>query len=267
MPIVNFPEFEQYKTQGFRGVFVGGCIERGDGSSFRAKAHAHNEPYIKVGSSIVKDEHGNPKMREHFGWICVRSAKRLYTRPCQPSNLMWHELCHILTPGHSHDDVWRAKAREYGVYIGKRYAKQRRPDMAKKNGAVAAEVAVGAEQEAPQDQIVTLLTGTGAKRMGPAKGGGCWYRSQAGKLYRIQEVNGEYKIMETKEQTAPVASKKAKKVDGPSRQELMGQAKARKIKYFRILSRQELQEVLREGAKTEDVERVIATAIKRWKKT
>jgi len=80
MPIVEFPEFEQFKAHGYKGVFVGGCIRRGDGSSFRAKAHAHCYKRDKL-----------------FGWICVRSAKRLYARPGQPSNLMWHEMSHIIT--------------------------------------------------------------------------------------------------------------------------------------------------------------------------
>ena len=165
MPVVEFPEFEKYKTQGFKGVFVGGCIERGDGSSFRAKAHAHNEPYIKVDSIIVKDEHGNPKVWKHFGWICVRSAKRLYTRPGQPSNLMWHELCHILTPGHSHDDVWRAKAREYGVYIGKRYAKQRRMGMAKKG--IVREIVASDTQAAKEVNVDPIIAVTGDPQANP----------------------------------------------------------------------------------------------------
>ena len=268
MPIVNFPEFEQYRSQGFKGVFVGGCVSRGDGSSFRAKAHAHNEPYIKVGNEIVKDEQGNPKLRKHFGWICVRSAKRLYTRPGQPSNLMWHEMAHILTPGHAHDDVWRKKAREFGVHIGKRYEKQRRPAMANKNGsiAVAAEVAVVAEQEVQQDPIMALIGDPGAKMMGPAKDGGSWYKNgQSGKLYRIQEINGEHKLMETRE-PAPAANKKAKKIaDGPSRQALMEQAKSRGIKYHRILSKAELIQSLAKETTPDMIVKIQEGAIKRWK--
>ena len=68
MPQIDFPEFPRAK------VFVGGCVERGDGSSFRASAHAH-----------VKDSFA--------GWICVRSKKpeTLRLPNGEPRNLMKHE--------------------------------------------------------------------------------------------------------------------------------------------------------------------------------
>jgi len=111
MPIINYPEFEEYKTQAIGapflvGVFVGGCVARGDGSSFRACAHAH----------VHKGD-------KNLGWICVRSQRRLYTRPGQPSMLMIHELAHILT-GQGHTDTWRDKVRELGGRITRRYKKR-----------------------------------------------------------------------------------------------------------------------------------------------
>lgn len=82
------------------GLFVGGCVERGIGSSFRRQAHAHNYPG-----------------RDSSGWICVRSPRRLFTASGKPSQLMLHELAHILTPKHGHDDKWRAQARSLGYRV------------------------------------------------------------------------------------------------------------------------------------------------------
>jgi hypothetical protein len=112
MPRVEYPAFQQYPE--LKGVFVGGCIDRGDGSSFRAKAHTHTKEPNK-------------------GWICVRSAKRLYVHGTnRPSKLMLHELAHILA-GHGHDDTWRREVRRLGGTINywetKAWHRQRRGIM------------------------------------------------------------------------------------------------------------------------------------------
>src|SRR5262245_38258019 len=85
---------EQYpaclqRSHALKGVFVGGCVERGVGSSFRAKAHAQS--------------HG-----PYRGWICVRKAERL-----ADDMLMIHELAHVVT-GQGHTDTWRRKVLELG---------------------------------------------------------------------------------------------------------------------------------------------------------
>lgn len=107
-----------------KGIFINGCIERGEGSAFRAKAHAHNftiDPY--------------------FGWICFRSPKRI--KDCfrlfdtqeygefdgeviKTNQILLHEYAHILTPNHYHDDTFRKKLKEIGGHLNKRYQKQPR---------------------------------------------------------------------------------------------------------------------------------------------
>jgi hypothetical protein len=81
MPAIPVPaELAKY---GVRGIFVGGCVDRGDGSSFRRRAHAHCQ---KVGG-----QYG-----EWHGWICFRSPKRLWVSGTnRPSQLLWHEVAHI----------------------------------------------------------------------------------------------------------------------------------------------------------------------------
>ena len=53
--------------------------------------------------------------------------------------------------------------------------------------------------------------------------------------------------------------------NGPSRNELMLEAKARGIKNFRILNKQELIEVLKDGTTQERSNEILAGAVARWK--
>ena len=107
MPKVEYTAFDQYPQ--LAGVFVGGCVKRGDGSSFRARAHAHT---VHAGQTMP-------------GWICVRSAKRLYNADGRVSNLMLHELAHILT-NEGHTDKFRNKLRELGGRCTLNAAKRKR---------------------------------------------------------------------------------------------------------------------------------------------
>jgi hypothetical protein len=106
------------------GLFIGGCVQRGVGSSFRHQAHAHTSGPDK-------------------GWICVRSHRRLFAATRQadgswattkrPSRLMWHEYAHILT-GTGHDERWRRQMRELGQPIPARYKAKTRTKTAARTG-------------------------------------------------------------------------------------------------------------------------------------
>jgi len=103
MPNIELPKellTDEVFKSGFRGVFVGGCICRKEGSSFRAKAHAH---YVKH-----KGKH-----QTYGGWICIRSMKRATNK-----NLLIHELAHIIT-GQGHSRKFYECVRRLGGRIDK----------------------------------------------------------------------------------------------------------------------------------------------------
>ena len=108
-----------------KGIFVGGCVERGEGSSFGAKAHCHND---------------NHPGYDYFGWICVRSVKRigeyhLFDRGSvdtgtvnyqsfdgkldKPSQLLKHEYAHLLAPNQGHTITFYRRLKELGGHIDK----------------------------------------------------------------------------------------------------------------------------------------------------
>lgn len=84
----NYPDCLKGHPE-LQGVFVGGCVARGEGSRFRHKAHAHNSG-------------------EHKGWICILSARRLECK-----ELLLHELAHLIS-GCGHTDKWRKVLLELG---------------------------------------------------------------------------------------------------------------------------------------------------------
>ncbi len=106
--VIHFKELQGEYPQ-LKGVFVGGCIAKGEGSSFRAKAHAHtqeNDPYK--------------------GWICVRSLKRVYIKGTKKASmLIRHELAHLLVkPYYYHNKQWQKTYKRLNKEINEIYKKE-----------------------------------------------------------------------------------------------------------------------------------------------
>ena len=118
------------------------------------------------------------------------------------------------------------------------------------------------------EAMKAVINDQAAERMGPAKTGGVWFKSsKTGALYRVNKEGDVYKVVETRE-PAPTTNKKAKKTaGGPSRQEMMEEARSRKIKYFRVMSKSELAEVTAVGCSAGRVAEIQGEAIKRWKQS
>ena len=85
-----------------RRLFIGGCIERGVGSSFRHKAHAHC--FTKY---------------PNFGVLCFRKIERVGKYHLianndgsitviidRPSCLLLHEYAHLLAPNQAHNKTF-----------------------------------------------------------------------------------------------------------------------------------------------------------------
>jgi len=76
----------------------------------------------------------------------------------------------------------------------------------------------------------------------------------------------------SKTQKAKAPAKPLEKVEAgeartkrPSRNELMLQAKAKGIKNFRVINKEELVEILKEGTTQERINEIVSGAVTRWK--
>lgn len=72
----------------------------------------------------------------------------------------------------------------------------------------------------------------------------------------------ELKIPAKKSKESKVGDASSK---GPSRNELMLKAKAKGVKNFRILNKEELVEILKDGITKERISEIVAGALARWK--
>jgi len=102
---------------GFRGVWLGGCIERKEGSNIRRSAHSHS------------------KKDNYFGWICMKSAKpERFISNGKLTNLAKHELAHLIAEnrtGRSYGRDFCKAALELGYRLQKYEHKSVRNAMGK----------------------------------------------------------------------------------------------------------------------------------------
>lgn len=87
------------------------------------------------------------------------------------------------------------------------------------------------------------------------------------KLHAKHYGKKKSKAQKPKASAKPLEKSEAGEVHGKglSRNELMLQAKAKGIKNFRVINKEELVEILKEGASQERINEIVAQAVARWK--
>ena len=77
--------YEKIFQEGYRGTFLGGCIERKEGSNIRPSGHCH----------LI---YNKDKTRKNYaGYICIKSKKpERCVKDGKLTSLFKHELAHLL---------------------------------------------------------------------------------------------------------------------------------------------------------------------------
>lgn len=96
-----------FDLPGVQGLFVGGCVELGVGSSLHTRRY-----------SI--DAHAHLSSCHYHGWICIRSPA-VYEEAVE-FDLLWHEYAHLLADTPYHDANWRRILIFLGQAIPPEYA-------------------------------------------------------------------------------------------------------------------------------------------------
>jgi len=122
------------------------------------------------------------------------------------------------------------------------------------------------DESALREEMQAVTADPEAEYMGPAKSGGKWFRNnKTGALYRVDKGEEGYEVKETRKDEATNVHKKRTRGDGPTRNELMETAKAKKIANFRVMNKEELAEVVKPGTVASRIKEIQETAVKRWK--
>lgn len=105
--------YERVFKAGYRGTFLGGCIERKEGSNIRHSAHCH--------CGLKKDKSKYP----HHGFICIKSKKpeKCINKNGKPTLMFLHELAHLICVGENKGNGYGKKFFEVARSIGYRRMK------------------------------------------------------------------------------------------------------------------------------------------------
>jgi len=82
----------------------------------------------------------------------------------------------------------------------------------------------------------------------------------------LDSLHAKYYGKKNIRQAKAAGKPKATEAATPARHELMLKAKAKGIKNFRVINKEELIEILKEGTTHERIEEIVAGAVARWKK-
>ena len=132
---------------------------------------------------------------------------------------------------------------------------------AKEKQVVVAEEAK--KESVLRQEMQAVIGDADAKYMGLAKGGGKWFKNhKTGTLYRVD--GNEVKETRNADASSKTPKKRAKD-DGTTRNELMEAVRAKQVKNFRVMNKEELAEVLKDGTTASRIKEIQETAVKRWK--
>ena len=107
--------YERIFRAGYRGTFLGGCIERKEGSNIRRSGHCH-----LIGKENERREKRYGSKDKFSGYICIKSH---YADRCVKDGkltpLFKHELAHLIDMsrgGTGYGKGFKAACNELGLY-------------------------------------------------------------------------------------------------------------------------------------------------------
>ena len=119
--LIPLEVYDKIFKAGYRGTFLGGCIERKEGSNIRRSGHCHNhgkshDKWIEKNPAYAN----NRNCADYGGWICMKSRK---TERCvvdgKLTSLFKHELAHLIDMsrgGNGYGKGFKIACNELGLF-------------------------------------------------------------------------------------------------------------------------------------------------------